>query len=398
MSSITQLPSNVWSQIFSYTTLESFRDVSLTCKCLHKDSREVQKLSGLFLATELLNTKWAPATLQRIQLTTGLFTDTDAIDILKETVEKARKLWHSLSHWEDDLQDCSPQRIYLYQSRPSFNKLLILEDEQHLLLLMRKAKGSDNGSRAALRRASLGDVPHSAKTDILSDVTGLTISDLPATETSLPTSIGNLKSLVSLSVAENGLVSVPESIGNLTCLAALDLGANRIQGIPNTLGNLARLQILYLHRNELEAVPDSLGNLTSLFVLYLNKNKLKTLPSLEHLTALQSLYLQENELSSLTRSIGNLFSLTVLDLSQNKLKLLPDTITHCRHLKKLNLQMNQLQKLPPGFDSLCLEQLNVENNPDLEKDEESVRMLKALYKEGCRIQCDPAMKKFTGIA
>lgn len=398
MSSITQLPSGVWVQIFSYTTLESFRNISLTCKCLREHSQETQELSGRFLAATLSNTKWAPATLQQIQLTTENMTGTDAIDILKETVKKARGLWKSFSPLDrEDLQETSPQRICLYQSIVSFNKLLMLEDEQRLLRFAAKAKSTKRQCRNilfSLRQPLL----HREKIAALARLPELIISS-PINEKALPISIGNLSSLLNLSVADKELTSIPDSIGKLTRLEELDLGHNDLQNVPETIGNLPCLQILYLCGNKIETVPDSLGTLTALTILYLNKNNLKTIPSLEHLTSLESLYLQENGLSSLPISIGNLGLLKVLNLGGNSLRLLPDTIIGCTRLEDLNLENNQLEKLPSRLDSLSLKLLNISGNPVLETDEESIQMLKRLYVEKrCRIICDQNMKRLTGIA
>ncbi len=90
--------------------------------------------------------------------------------------------------------------------------------------------------------------------------------------TSLPDSIGKLKSLETLYLGANELTSLPDSIGNLTSLEDLYLYQNQLTSLPDFIGNLASLKYLYLYQNQLTSLPDSIRNLTSLSDLDLRWN------------------------------------------------------------------------------------------------------------------------------
>ncbi len=140
----------------------------------------------------------------------------------------------------------------------------------------------------------------------------------------LPESIGNLTSLLILSLDENRLESLPESIGNLTSLLILSLNGNGLESLPESIGNLTSLLILSLNENFLETLPEPVGNLTSLLILSLNGNKLKILPeSIGNLKMLQKLDLRNNRLERLPESLPNIKSLRTIDLRENNITDLP---------------------------------------------------------------------------
>ena len=58
----------------------------------------------------------------------------------------------------------------------------------------------------------------------------------------LPESIGDLKSLQTLYLDNNKLTTLPESIGNLKSLTYLDLVNNQLTTLPESIGNLTSLQ------------------------------------------------------------------------------------------------------------------------------------------------------------
>ena len=110
----------------------------------------------------------------------------------------------------------------------------------------------------------------------------------------IPTELGNLANLQTLSLSRNALSgAIPSELGNLSNLEELYLNDNTLSGaIPAELGDLANLQILSLQRNTLSgAIPAELGNLSSLQKLYLHGNTLSgAIPAeLANLTQLQAL-------------------------------------------------------------------------------------------------------------
>ena len=163
----------------------------------------------------------------------------------------------------------------------------------------------------------------------------------------LPESIGNLKSLTYLSLMDNKLTTLPESIGNLSSLKELYLDYNKLTTLPESIGNHSSLKELYLGYNELTTLPESITKLESLQELSLGDNQLSTLPeSIGNLKSLEKLYLYRNLLSTLPESISNLKSLAYLGLSSNKLTTLPESIGNLTSLEKLELYNNQLKNLP----------------------------------------------------
>jgi len=95
--------------------------------------------------------------------------------------------------------------------------------------------------------------------------------------TTLPESIGNLKSLKQLILSGCQLTSLPESIGNLKSLKYLTIINNRLAYLPESIGNCTSLKFLDLSINYLTFLPDSIINL-SLRSLKIVRNKITFLP------------------------------------------------------------------------------------------------------------------------
>ncbi|XP_007213307.2 receptor kinase-like protein Xa21 [Prunus persica] len=182
----------------------------------------------------------------------------------------------------------------------------------------------------------------------------------------IPIGIGNLSSLVMLSMRGNQLSgSIPASLRRLGNLQALFLTDNKLRGyIPYQLCQLDNLAYLFLSSNQLYgSIPSCLGNLTaSLRYLSLASNSLSsTIPS----TFWRLAYILYVNLSSnylighLSQDIGNLKVVTEVDLSNNNLSgILPSTIGGLRDLVNLPLANNNLEgHIPSSFDGLLSLQL-----------------------------------------
>nr|TKS15223.1 hypothetical protein D5086_0000035970 [Populus alba] len=163
----------------------------------------------------------------------------------------------------------------------------------------------------------------------------------------LPESIGNLKSLTELDVAESNFSGViPSSLGNLTKLNYLDLSHNNFSGkIPFTFVNLLQLTYLSLSSNNFSSgTLHWLCNLTKLtFVGFKRTNSYGEIPScLGNLTQLTQLSLNVNELTGQLPSwIGNQTQLILLGLGANKLHgPISDSIFRLPNLETLNLGKN----------------------------------------------------------
>ena len=111
-----------------------------------------------------------------------------------------------------------------------------------------------------------------------------------------PLPIIDLRSLRTLVLGSNELVSVPHGIlistratwlGYLTTidiqlltnLLRLDLSCNKLSVLPPTIGNLLSLKILDVRFNTLYSLPDEICDLISLEWLLVQQNNLTTLPS-----------------------------------------------------------------------------------------------------------------------
>ncbi|XP_021826532.1 LRR receptor-like serine/threonine-protein kinase EFR isoform X2 [Prunus avium] len=182
----------------------------------------------------------------------------------------------------------------------------------------------------------------------------------------IPIGIGNISSLVTLSLGYNQLSgSIPTSLGRLGNLQGLYLQGNKLQGyIPYELCQLDNLVQLVLGSNQLYgSIPSCLGNLTApLRYLSLASNSLSsTIPSnFWRLAYILSVDLSSNYLiGHLSQDIGNLKVVTKVDLSNNNLSgILPSTIGGLWDLVNLSLANNNLEgPIPSSFDRLLSLQL-----------------------------------------
>ncbi|MHA1386077.1 MAG: leucine-rich repeat domain-containing protein, partial [Candidatus Helarchaeota archaeon] len=100
----------------------------------------------------------------------------------------------------------------------------------------------------------------------------------------------------------------------------MNLGDNQLTTLPESIGNLKSLKELYLEGNELTTLPESIGNLKSLKELYLRNNKLTALPeSLGGLDNLKTLYLAGNPLSGKELKVYKKGARAVVEYCKNKL-------------------------------------------------------------------------------
>ncbi|XP_021811562.1 probable LRR receptor-like serine/threonine-protein kinase At3g47570 [Prunus avium] len=182
----------------------------------------------------------------------------------------------------------------------------------------------------------------------------------------IPIGIGNLSSLVKLSMGGNQLSgSIPTSLGSLGNLQGLFLKDNKLRGyIPYQLCQLDNLAHLDLSSNQLYgSIPSCLGNLTtSLRYLSLASNSLSfTIPSnFWRLADILYVDLSSNYLiGNLSQDIGNLKVVILVNLSNNNLSgILPSTIGGLQGLVNLSLANNNLEgPIPSSFDGLLSLQL-----------------------------------------
>ncbi|KAL3523127.1 hypothetical protein ACH5RR_015961 [Cinchona calisaya] len=164
----------------------------------------------------------------------------------------------------------------------------------------------------------------------------------------LPASIGNLSTSVERLYAYGCKIrgNIPDGIGNLSSLIILSLYNNQLSGsLPSTVKDLQKLQQIDLHMNQLSKVAlDFLCDLQNLGSLFLGQNQiLGSIPKcLGNVTSLRTVYLDSNRLNSaLPSSICNLKDLLELDLNSNSLTgSLPPEINNFRLATLIDLSMN----------------------------------------------------------
>ncbi len=174
-----------------------------------------------------------------------------------------------------------------------------------------------------------------------------------------PADIGRLTMLDSLSLSRNPIKRIPPIVGELQSLTYLSLNDCQLVGeIPSFLVNLGNLEELNLHRNEFSGeIPAILGNLTNLKHLRLSDNSLggEVPASLEKLTSLVLLDIHRNRLSgNLPDELGNLSSLETLTLSSNELSgEIPSSLGNLVSIESLNLDQNELSgEIPSSLGNL----------------------------------------------
>ncbi|XVF54872.1 hypothetical protein PTKIN_Ptkin05aG0215800 [Pterospermum kingtungense] len=171
----------------------------------------------------------------------------------------------------------------------------------------------------------------------------------------LPMSIGNLStSLEHLLVIDCKLKGwIPAEVGNLSSLIDLRLGKNGLIGvIPNAIGRLQKLQGLHLESNRLQGtIPHDICELSSLVELFLGGNELSgSIPEcLGNLRALRKIDLGFNRLTSMIpSSLWSLQDILVINMSSNYLQgSIPFEIANLRAVIDIDLSKNQLSgKIP----------------------------------------------------
>ncbi|PQP96882.1 putative LRR receptor-like serine/threonine-protein kinase [Prunus yedoensis var. nudiflora] len=206
--------------------------------------------------------------------------------------------------------------------------------------------------------------------------------------------LGTLRSLVSLSFADNSLgnrktddLNFISFLANCTSLKALDLSSNQFGGeFPRSIANLStQLRSLYLGGNLIHgSIPDDIGNLVNLTLLAMELNYLTgtvpdgigklqkladcTIPrELFKVSSLSiSLDISQNYLTgSLPHEVGDLVNLVELDVSGNKLSgEIPRTLGSCIMLMRLYFEGNEFEgTIPQSLKSLrSLEEIDISRN------------------------------------
>jgi Leucine-rich repeat (LRR) protein len=194
--------------------------------------------------------------------------------------------------------------------------------------------------------------------------------------TALPASIFKLPLLEYLNVANNELTQLPP-VNCFTCnnLKTLNMRQNGITELPNAITRLTQLEYIYADGNELTSVPEGWQNLKKLKYVGLSENELTAYPpglqdnhsveivklGINHISYipdvtgtgyhLKKLYLDANPLMALPEHIGKYTELEMLFVSRAKLTLMPPTLSDCKKLRHLLIDVNVVcpTSLPAGL-------------------------------------------------
>ncbi|GKV51110.1 hypothetical protein SLEP1_g57786 [Rubroshorea leprosula] len=187
----------------------------------------------------------------------------------------------------------------------------------------------------------------------------------------IPTSFGDMKSLIYLSLPNNQFSgSIPDSFGRLSFLVHLDLSNNQLSGgIPELLVLGCPLEFLILSGNNLQGqVFPLLFNSTNLAVLQLNSNnftgEIAEFSSINSFSPLV-IDMSNNHFSGkLPRWMGNISSLRGLSLSKNLFEG-PFPVEFCGldSLYFLDLSNNNLSgSIPECFNPSFINHVHLSNN------------------------------------
>jgi Leucine-rich repeat (LRR) protein len=81
---------------------------------------------------------------------------------------------------------------------------------------------------------------------------------------SIPSSVGNFKSLQEICVNDNSVGQIAKELYELTQLEYLGLGNNKLSSIPPAIGHLENLNYLAVFGNPISNVPETIGNFKKL--------------------------------------------------------------------------------------------------------------------------------------
>ncbi|WOL03601.1 hypothetical protein Cni_G12321 [Canna indica] len=160
----------------------------------------------------------------------------------------------------------------------------------------------------------------------LSSLQNLQVLDLSTNSFTgkFPAWVGKLSGLVELGLAENNfdVGEIPESIGNLKSLTWLFLAQCNLQGkIPPSIYGLTSLGTLDFSRNQITGqLSKSILNLSSLYKIELYQNNLtgEIPPELGNLTGLKEFDISRNQFTGkLPPEVGNLKELTLFHVYTN---------------------------------------------------------------------------------
>ncbi|PKI65925.1 hypothetical protein CRG98_013674 [Punica granatum] len=204
---------------------------------------------------------------------------------------------------------------------------------------------------------------HCIEDDRFLHLTNLRILQLEKSLGAVPDFIGQLTSLVELSLSGTQIRRLPDSIGNLTLLTVPKIDHSHMTCLPSTLATLENLQVLNASGCvDLEGdIPINIGSKSSMRILQLADTKVSSLPT--SISCLRQLEILDLGGCQRLQALPNLpSSLISLRLGGELIHIFPN-LEHLINLKELIFSgCRQLVEVPMGIRNLSkLEKLELSN-------------------------------------
>lgn len=205
--------------------------------------------------------------------------------------------------------------------------------------------------------------------DFFAELTGLVSLDLSQnTLHVLPSSVSGCVGLQELDISENLLGSLPD-LSPCSKLRSLIMFKNSLESFPETFFNgMNELAMLNCFNNKLSRLPEGVGLLPAIEELSLGSNKLRNLPtpSGEGWRLLRRLGAMDNRLTSPLPSLAACAStIAMIQLAENQLTELPSFDGQLAPmLEVVELQTNKIADVDQSFAECCpaLKTLNLRAN------------------------------------
>ena len=219
---------------------------------------------------------------------------------------------------------------------------------------------------------------------------------------SIPASIGKLKKLEYLYIANGDIASLPETIGELESLTDLEIyNCPEMKEFPTQIAQLPELvslnisnnrqwepavlrdgldalanglskekiQILYCTNNRLDEVPESFRNLTKIGLLDLVSNEIAKLHPLGSSVAPVQIYLDDNRIEEFPTENGyfcQMNDMETFSAANNRLTVFPNIFrTNGYTISTIDLSSNRISAFPSKqeFSGVRVTTLTLTNNP-----------------------------------
>ena len=156
-------------------------------------------------------------------------------------------------------------------------------------------------------------------------------------------------------LSENSFNEEEHSLSLLSYLISLRFSNNKFNSIPNSLYKLSNLKLLDMSGNSISEINDNLlKGLSSLVELDLSKNKLKNIPeTIQFLPFLEILKVSNNQLLTIPNGLGALTRLKKIYLNENSLQFLPPNLfSQMIGLEEIYLYKNRLENICDNYSSI----------------------------------------------